>query len=64
MKLKCEDGTVRRFEISRPNPISGYMTHGYCAECLEMFGVHDTHTLKPLFKKHSCKDKIVQKGGE
>lgn len=60
MKLKCNDGIVRRFEISKSDGFSLTLQEAYCVECLEPFGVHDTHILKPLFKEHSCN---VKKGG-
>ena len=62
MKIKCNDGKVRRFEVAACDGEvlpDGSRMRGYrearCLECGMEFGVHDTKILKPLFKKHVCK---------
>ena len=32
-----------------------------CKNCNQTFGVHDTYILKPIFKKHICKEDNVNK---
>ena len=61
MKLKCNDGVVRNFQISReegsrfPDGRSVMKnTEAYCKGCGNYFGVHDTKILKPIFKEHVC----------
>lgn len=56
MKLKCDDGIIRRF---KPAEYTGELIKGFdgssiCLECGESFDVHDTKVLKPLWKKHHC----------
>jgi hypothetical protein len=68
MKIKCNDGIVRRFQPATPQTVvtaygpkeTGYMGEARCLECGEQFGVHDTLILKPRFREHSCKN---QKAG-
>jgi hypothetical protein len=58
MKIKCDDGKVRRFTI----PVNAYTKENSyphaieskCLECGKEFGVHDTKLLKPEWKKHIC----------
>jgi hypothetical protein len=56
MKLRCNDGVVRRFEISRmaPDYVWRQWLEAQCLDCGHLFGVHDTKILKPRFKEHSC----------
>jgi len=69
MKLKCNDGKVRRFRVAIGDGqylSNGQRADGYheaaCLECGELFGCHDTHILKPEFKNHTtCKIKVVIK---
>jgi hypothetical protein len=58
MKLKCNDGMVRDFQISRFDPDIYKWYDSQCLECGEEFGVHDTKILKEMFKKHVCKKEI------
>ena len=62
MRLRCRDGIVRNFAVSRcdgerlPNgKIQQGNYEARCLECGELFGVHDLHILKPMFRKHTCK---------
>jgi len=65
MKLKCSDGVVRSFSIASYNELFGDYTEARCNLCGELFGVHDTHILKPRFKQHRCSNKSVEGcGGE
>lgn len=52
MKLKCDDGIVREFEL--PYASLNKEQESFCCECGEYFGIHDTKTLKPIFKNHTC----------
>jgi len=61
MKLKCDDGKVRRFQVTKCD--GDYLSDGTrqngdiesaCLECGEEFGFHDTKILKPWFKSHVC----------
>ena len=68
MKLKCNDGKVRRFYPSHTDGQrmpSGYRASGSaeaeCEECHEKFGVHDLKILKPVFKAHVCPPKRILK---
>lgn len=54
MKLKCNDGIVRRFRPALYLDIYENC-EGRCEECGEEFGIHDTKILKPRFKEHVCK---------
>lgn len=54
MKLKCNDGIVRDFKISKVDVWAG-SGEAYCKNCMKKFGVHDTKLLKPKFKAHICK---------
>lgn len=61
MKLKCVDGKVRRFSVTKQVDFyftSGGMGMNYteaaCEECGKLFGVHDLRVLKPVFKQHTC----------
>lgn len=65
MKLKCNDGIVRKFSVAYTD--GDYLTGGrrangssdaYCVECGNSFGCHDTYILKPKFKNHVCKDGV------
>ena len=71
MKLKCDDGKVRRFGIAlcdgdyesdgtRFGGVSG--REARCMECGYPFGFHDTKIIKHLFKKHVCKPEDIKKG--
>lgn len=61
MKLKCNDGIVRRFSISYTDGdrlpdgdrMNGWL-EAHCKECGREFGFHDTKILKPRFKAHVC----------
>lgn len=56
MKLKCIDGKVRNFTLPYQDNI--WQQHeAQCLECGEYFGIHDAKILKPMFKKHICKNK-------
>lgn len=56
MKLKCNDGKVRRFRVSDFGDGSIISKlESKCLECGEVFGFHDTKILKPRWKKHICK---------
>jgi hypothetical protein len=53
MKLRCNDGVVRVFDIG------GYFdfrvsSEGMCTHCGKLFGVHDLRILKPFFREHTC----------
>jgi len=62
MKLKCNDGKVREFQIALND--GDYFSDGtrnnqgdidaYCIGCYYNFGCHDTKILKPKFKSHTC----------
>ena len=61
MKLKCNDGKVRDFEVAHGD--GDFLPDGsrhdgfaeaYCKHCNEGFGCHDTHILKPKFREHVC----------
>jgi hypothetical protein len=62
MKLKCNDGIVRRFQVSKDHetettygPIkNGTIDEAYCMECGTEFGCHDLKIIKEDFKKHIC----------
>ena len=56
MKLKCNDGATRTFEIACIDPISSRYIEAYCVLCGHLFGVHDTKILKPEFKEHICNE--------
>ena len=67
MKIKCNDGIVRRFSPSRCDGDflkDGTRQSGYsesrCLECGESFGIHDTKILKSKWKEHSCKEEGVK----
>ena len=64
MKLKCNDGITRIFEVAHGD--GDFLSDGtrhdrwssaHCSNCGEIFGCHDTYILKPLFKAHICKEK-------
>lgn len=55
MKIKCNDGKVRRFQICKQNYATFRYEEAICLECGKEFGVHDTKILKPMFKEHVCK---------
>lgn len=57
MKIRCNDGKVRHFQISKidPDGIRFFNEEAKCLECGEEFGMHDTRVLKPMFKEHVCK---------
>jgi len=57
MKLKCDDGVVREFKVSevKKGLHRGSLRDAFCVHCGETFGCHDTHILKPKFRKHTCK---------
>jgi hypothetical protein len=55
MKLKCDDGIVRIFQIPVENDYKTDFYNSFCRHCHKEFGVHDTYILKPLFRKHTCK---------
>ena len=59
MKIKCIDGKVRKFEISKINDNTTILDEAKCLECGFEFGVHDTKILKPMFVNHIC-NKTVQ----
>lgn len=54
MKLKCNDGKVRRFSIAEYQAGHGSYSESRCLECGETFGIHDTKVLKPQWKEHVC----------
>lgn len=54
MKLKCIDGKVRSFFISRNAEGRGPGSEAECKHCRKKFGVHDTRLLIPKFKEHVC----------
>ncbi len=66
MRLKCDDGKVREFQVVQP--VRFKYRDGFCfpiddkgAKCLECgleFGFHDTSVLKPEFRKHICKKTV------
>jgi len=60
MKLKCNDGVVRDFWISKISPYSGIIEEERCEHCKKPFGAHDTYILKPLFLRHT-KEKCTKK---
>jgi hypothetical protein len=57
MRLRCADGVVRRFSISRATEHVTFHSfeEAECEECGHSFGVHDTAVLRPMFKAHVCK---------
>ena len=56
MRLKCDDGVVREFSPCAKEWTRGDIGESSCNECGLGFGFHDTHILKPLWRKHICKD--------
>lgn len=58
MKLKCNDGIVRSFRISKRGDVTGHYTESSCLECHKYFGVHDTWLLKKFFREHTCETRI------
>lgn len=62
MKLKCNDGIVRRFRVAHVD--GEYLRVGRsqgsveaaCEECDAPFGVHDLAILKPMFRQHRCEE--------
>ena len=52
LKLKCKDGVVRNFQVSR-------YCECECLECGHLFGVHDTKFAKPMFREHVCNCEIL-----
>jgi hypothetical protein len=61
MKVKCNDGIVRSFQIAYNKGDIMYMggkaqvdSDAFCEDCEENFGSHDSKTLKPLFRAHIC----------
>lgn len=67
MKLKCDDGIVREFAVAHCDGDrlpDGTRADGdseaFCLHCGLMFGVHDTHILKPEFRKHKCRGGVAQ----
>jgi hypothetical protein len=66
MKLKCNDGITRDFEVCSIGGWFNTYCPAYCKNCLQDFGVHDTKILKPLFKEHVCNSnniKLIKKDG-
>lgn len=63
MRIKCEDGIVREFTVSRECPVTGDFNDSICCECGEYFGTHDTYLLKPEWKKHVCEPRADRGGG-
>ena len=64
MKLKCNDGKIRNFQITICDGqylSNGTRANGWreaaCLECGKEFGYHDTKILKPEFRSHVCKEK-------
>lgn len=62
MKLKCNDGIIREFDIAHADGdylLNGSRQEGFedaiCIHCGKNFGCHDTKILKPKFRKHVCK---------
>jgi hypothetical protein len=53
MKLKCNDGITRTFQLPWKDSLGDYQD-AFCEECGKSFGVHDTKILKPMFKEHTC----------
>jgi len=65
MKIKCNDGIVRRFSISEPEPSGikvndSFMMESICMECGQGFGIHDTKILKPRWKQHICNRLVAE----
>ncbi len=56
MKLKCDDGIVRDFQIPIELDDKTDFCSPFCKHCKKQFGVHDTYILKPLFRKHICEE--------
>ncbi len=54
MKLKCYDGIVRDFSISKPSWKGIGFDEACCLICNHNFGIHDTKIIKEEFKKHVC----------
>lgn len=63
MKIKCNDGKIRKFVISKYSKVFCDYTESYCSICTYSFGVHDTSVLKPIWKEHICKEEMIQKYG-
>lgn len=64
MKLKCDDGVVRHFEVCKPaDSFYHSISEAYCAECLQSFDYHDTPILKPMFRAHVCKGALQETKG-
>jgi len=64
VKLKCEDGVIRDFQIAHGDGDflpDGSRHNGYsdafCRLCGYEFRCADTKFLKPKFKKHICEKK-------
>ena len=59
MKLKCDDGIVRKFTTASEDKEAftarNSISESRCCNCGEYFGCHDTYILKPIWKKHVCK---------
>jgi len=62
MRLRCDDGKVRRF---RPCGVNAWdcwsPTEAKCMECGQQFGCHDLNVLKPMLRQHICKPEDIKK---
>jgi hypothetical protein len=56
LKLKCNDGIVRRFQGTEYFSLSGKFSPARCLECGEEFGINPTKYIKQYFKAHVCSD--------
>jgi len=54
MKIKCIDGKIRNFSVSKHSSCFNKWTESECLECGHIFGTHDTKVLKPKWKAHVC----------
>lgn len=68
VKLRGNDGIVRRFQISRINSHFRYADSVYtdtiCVECGYSFGVRDYIPAKPFLKAHQCTNKDLEEQGK
>jgi len=57
MKIKCNDGIVREFTVCiQAKDWFSTISTSKCKNCGKEFGIHDTWILKPIWRKHICKE--------
>jgi hypothetical protein len=62
MKLKCNDGIVRSFTISKIGGWCNAYLPVYCDGCGKNFGVHSTKIIKPILRAHICYTEKLEDG--